>query len=71
MGKLKEKLRQQRKKEEEYMGERRRREEELLSLESSYKSLNEEVEAMRGKFARIKTKYVETLSEMRDIQGEH
>lgn len=53
------------------MSEKKKRQEELLNLEESYKSLNEEVDAMRGKFAKIKAKYMESLSEMRDIQGQH
>ena len=42
--KLKEKLKTQKKKEEEYKREREQREEELLTIEKSYKSLNEEVD---------------------------
>ena len=71
MNKLKDKLKQQKKKEEEYIHEKKKREEELLNLESSYKSLNEEVEVMRSKFAKIKAKYMENLNEIRDIQTEH
>lgn len=71
MNKLKQKLKLQKKKQEEYLNEKKKREEDLLNLESSYKSLTEEVEVMRSKFAKIKAKYMENLSEIRDIQAQH
>ena len=39
-------------------------------MEKSYKSLNEEVEAMRLRFQEIKEKYVNNLQEINDIREE-
>ena len=70
MKKLKEKLKAQKKKEEEWRNEKKKRDEELLTMEKSYKSLNEEVEEMRVRFQEIKRKYIANLQEINDIREE-
>jgi hypothetical protein len=55
---LKEKLRVRRKKEEELRKISEQKEKQLLNIEENYKSLAEEVEAMRARFGTVKKKYV-------------
>lgn len=42
-----------------------------MNIEKNYKSLNEEVDEMRERFAELKKKYMTDLTELKDIQNEH
>lgn len=53
------------------MLEKEKREEELMSLETNYKSLNEEVDLLRQRFEELKIKYVQSQEEYKDLRHEY
>lgn len=53
------------------MEDKKKREEELMSLETNYKSLNEEVDLLRERFQELKTKYIQSQEEIKDLRQEY
>jgi kinesin family protein 3/17 len=64
-------LRMQKKKEKLLQEEKRKKEEEMLLVERQYKSLQEEVDDMRGVVGKLRQKYKSAQAEIEDLKQEN